>query len=48
MKEEMSSPDISASSRPLHGGPGKLGDGEGGSGLRCELAPNIDAYINLN
>lgn len=48
MKEEMSSPDISAPSRPLHGGPGKLGDGEGGSGFRCELVPNIDAYTGLN
>lgn len=48
MKEELSSPDIAAPSRPLHGGPGKLDDGEGGSGFRCELAPNLDAYISLN
>lgn len=48
MKEEMSSPDTAAPSRSLHGGPGKLGDGEGGPGFRCELASNIDAYISLN
>lgn len=48
MKEELSSPDIAALSRPLHGDPGKLGDGEGGPGFRCKLTPNLDAYIDLN
>ena len=47
MKEEMSSPDIPAASRPSFGSPGKPGDGEGGIGFRCELAPKFDAYINL-
>jgi hypothetical protein len=48
MKEEIPSPDIAAPSRPLHGGPGKPGDGEGGPGFRCGLTPNLDAYIGLN
>ena len=47
MKEEMASPDIAAPSRLSLGGPGKLGDGEGGSGFRCELTPNLGAYIDL-
>ena len=32
---------------PSSGGLGKQSDGEGGHGSRCELAPNVDASIDL-
>jgi len=48
VKDEMSSPDITAPSRLSLGGTGKQSDGEGGHGFRCKFAPNLDAYIDLN
>ena len=47
VKDEMSSPDITAPSRLSLGGPGKQSNGEGCHEFRCELAPNLDAYIDL-
>ena len=47
MKEEMSSPDITAPPRLSFGGPGKHSEGEGGHGFRCESVLNLGPYIRL-
>jgi len=47
VEEEIPSLDVTAPLRASLGGSGKLGDGEGAPGFRCELVPNLDAYINL-